>query len=57
MKRLGERAAVVAAIALSFAVRHFLRVGHPNIVPRPGLDANPDGFGIGLGAQRRPFFA
>ncbi len=57
MKRLAERARVVAAIASFFESRDFLRVETPAVVPSPGMDAHLDAFGVDLGARGRRFLA
>jgi lysyl-tRNA synthetase class 2 len=47
VKRLAERAAVVAAAREFFQARGFLEVETPLLVPSPGLDLHLDAFAVG----------
>jgi lysyl-tRNA synthetase class 2 len=54
MKRLRERAAVLAAVRRFFDARGFLEVTTPVVVPSPGLDLHLDAFAVEGGDRGAP---
>ncbi|HEY8089948.1 MAG TPA: EF-P lysine aminoacylase EpmA [Polyangiaceae bacterium] len=54
MKRLRERAAVLAAVRRFFDARGFLEVTTPVVVPSPGLDLHLDAFAVEGGERGAP---